>query len=106
MMVALNRARDILLDPTRRAELDRRGRGGVRGPAESATASEAAGARCEDAGSTGPPPGNASGSRLDFGRYAGWSRCYVPDPGRRCFATNAAAWARRWRFSFERIELT
>jgi hypothetical protein len=21
----------------------------------------------------GPPPGNASGSRLDFGRYAGWS---------------------------------
>jgi hypothetical protein len=26
-----------------------------------------------DAGSAGPPPGNPSGSRLDFGRYAGWS---------------------------------
>ena len=25
------------------------------------------------AGAAGPPPGNASGSVLNFGRYAGWS---------------------------------
>jgi hypothetical protein len=29
-----------------------------------------------------------------------------PPPSYRCFATNAAAWARRSRLSFERIELT
>ena len=72
MMVALNRARDILLDPARRAQLDRRRRDDAR-TVGSVTASGSAGSRHEEAGSAGPPPGNASGSRLDFGRYAGWS---------------------------------
>ena len=27
----------------------------------------------DGAGAAGPPPGNASGSRLTFGRYSGWS---------------------------------
>jgi curved DNA-binding protein CbpA len=74
MMVALNWARDLLLDPVRRAEHDRR-------RSTSAGGSAAAHAprpgdpdpRRADAASAGPPPGNASGSRLDFGRYAGWS---------------------------------
>lgn len=75
MMVALNRARDILLDPARRAELDRNRRGAAGGTAGSVAAPEAEGSRPKhaDAGSAGPPPGNESGSRLDFGRYAGWS---------------------------------
>jgi len=73
MMVALNLARDILLDPARRAQLDRTRRGDARGPVGSVTAPGSAGGRYEEAGSAGPPPGNASGSRLDFGRYAGWS---------------------------------
>jgi curved DNA-binding protein CbpA len=80
MMVALNLARDLLLDPARRAEHDR-----LRGAAASgsvatggpvATGSRSGGradARHAGAEPAGPPPGNASGSRLDFGRYAGWS---------------------------------
>ncbi len=97
MMVALNGARDLLLDPARRAELDRQ-RGAVQGspgpgetgrgvasPVHGAGAMSPVGsvdpvaardrgpARSTDAGSAGPPPGNPSGSTLDFGRYAGWS---------------------------------
>jgi curved DNA-binding protein CbpA len=73
MMVALNRARDILLDPARRAALDRDRRGGASATAASAAAPASASPRHADTGSAGPPPGNPSGSRLDFGRYAGWS---------------------------------
>jgi curved DNA-binding protein CbpA len=97
MMVALNRARDTLLDPARRAELDRQRRGnavvtsasaaapadagagqpaaGAAGPGRGQPGTGSAGAapRQPETGSAGPPPGKASGSRLDFGRYAGWS---------------------------------
>ena len=85
MMVALNRARDTLLDPARRAELDRQRRGNAggadaspaapagHGPGQPGSGSAGAGSRQPGSGSAGPPPGNASGSRLDFGRYAGWS---------------------------------
>ena len=73
MMVALNRARDTLLDPARRAELDRQRRGSA-GDADAAPAAPAGhGPGQPGSGSAGRPPGNASGSRLDFGRYAGWS---------------------------------
>lgn len=83
MMVALNRARDILLDPARRAQLDRDRRGSTGGAAPETAAPASAGPtvaapasaslRNADTGSAGRPPGNPSGSRLDFGRYAGWS---------------------------------
>ena len=36
----------------------------------------------------------------------GGRRGYAPPRSKRCFATNAAAWARRSRLSFDRIELT
>ena len=72
MMVALNRARDILLDPARRAELDRNRRAGADGTAGASAAPSGAGSAHADAPSA-EPPGNASGSVLDFGRYAGWS---------------------------------
>lgn len=100
MMVALNGARDLLLDPSRRAELDRqrgvdpgnarpgnagpstagpgapsRGAGGTPpgGQVDPVAARDRGPAGSTDAGSAGPPPGNPSGSTLDFGRYAGWS---------------------------------
>lgn len=73
MMVALNLARDILLDPARRAQLDRDRRGSAGGTAASGAAPVGASPKHADTGSVGPPPGNPSGSRLDFGRYAGWS---------------------------------
>ena len=74
MMVALNWARDLLLDPARRAEHDR----GRAAPAGAPTAgvhrpAPEAAARHADFVAAGQPPGNPSGSRLDFGRYAGWS---------------------------------
>ena len=122
MMVALNRARDLLLDPARRAEHDQH-RGAIAdgsaatgssaaargapaaggsaaathgapaagspsgGPADAHHADEVPDRAVPDAHQAGgpadtrragavpasPPPGNASGSRLDFGRYAGWS---------------------------------
>jgi len=58
-------------------------------------------------GGAAPPeePGGAPATlRPSGGRVA--AEAYVPEPGSRCLATNAAAWARRWRFSFERMELT
>jgi len=104
MMVALNRARDILLDPARRAEHDRLrsaiadgsvaaggsvavhgapaagspsgGRADTRHAGAVPDARQAGGpADTRHAGAVpaSPPPGNASGSKLDFGRYAGWS---------------------------------
>lgn len=73
MMVALNRARDILLDPARRAALDRDRRADAGATAASAAAPASVSPGHADTGSAGPPPGNPSGSRLDFGRYAGWS---------------------------------
>jgi curved DNA-binding protein CbpA len=74
MMVALNRARDLLLDPARRTEHDRlRGATASGSVAAGSPPGGDAGPRHADAVPAGPPPGNASGSRLDFGRYAGWS---------------------------------
>jgi curved DNA-binding protein CbpA len=67
MMVALNRARDLLLDPARRDV------GVIGSVATGSPPGGDAGPRHADAVPAGPPPGNASGSRLDFGRYAGWS---------------------------------
>ncbi len=74
MMVALNWARDLLLDPVRRAEHDR-GRAtsaGARVAGGASPAPEAVARRSEPVAAA-QPPGNPSGSRLDFGRYAGWS---------------------------------
>jgi curved DNA-binding protein CbpA len=86
-MAELNAARDLLLDPAARAAYDRERRAAER-PAsagaghggEAATTTDRAGRTAADAGaaspgevSAGPPPGNPSGSVLNFGRYAGWS---------------------------------
>ncbi len=74
MMVALNWARDLLLDPVRRAEHDR-GRAASAGSRQAGGASPrpAAVARPVDPAAADRRPGNPSGSRLDFGRYAGWT---------------------------------
>jgi len=109
-MVAINRAWELLADPTSRAAYDRqravdaRARDRAPGPAtgSSPTAAHAtAGAAprppesvsrdwtsgrsttgygydesmrsADGTGAAGPPPGNPSGSVLNFGRYAGWS---------------------------------
>lgn len=81
-MAELNAARDLLLDPTARATYDRE-RVPAQGrpapaetpPAGARTAAGTAGGSGAPAGeaSAGPPPGNPSGSVLNFGRYAGWS---------------------------------
>ena len=74
MMVALNQARDLLLDPARRAEHDRQRGAAASGYVATGSPPGAhADPRHADAVPAGPPPGNAFGSRLDFGRYAGWS---------------------------------
>ncbi|MHB8458712.1 MAG: J domain-containing protein [Candidatus Limnocylindrales bacterium] len=66
-MASLNRAWELVGDPERRREYDRLRAAADRG-ATGATERTANGA-----GSAGPPPGNAAGSVLNFGRYAGWS---------------------------------
>ena len=89
-MAELNAARDLLLDPVARSAYDRERRGkeppaGAASvdttpwpaPADAASASagppRAAGSPTTGEASAGPPPGNPSGSVLNFGRYAGWS---------------------------------
>ncbi len=96
-MIAINAAWEALRDPLRRAsyDLERASaarssaaeivRGSARGAGASAAPGSAAGAgRISDTGSpaapaaggiqaAGPPPGDPSGSVLNFGRYAGWS---------------------------------
>jgi curved DNA-binding protein CbpA len=91
-MIALNDAWDVLGDPARRAEYDasRLATGSERtqapttsketgatrdtGAARDASATRETGATREtEANRAGPPPGNPSGTVLDFGRYAGWS---------------------------------
>ncbi len=68
-MLRLNAAWDILRSPARRAAFDATRANGVAG-----SAAEAAGAgQPEWTGAAGPPPGRPSGSRLDFGVYAGWT---------------------------------
>jgi DnaJ-class molecular chaperone len=64
-MTALNNAWAVLRDPVARAAYDRQ-RAATVAPAQAT--SGAAGER-----PVPRPPGNASGSVLDFGRYAGWS---------------------------------
>ncbi|MBF6604686.1 MAG: DnaJ domain-containing protein [Chloroflexi bacterium] len=66
-MARLNRAWEIVGDPERRREYDR-----IRAAVDRGAAS-ASERTADGAGSVGPPPGNASGSVLNFGRYAGWS---------------------------------
>jgi curved DNA-binding protein CbpA len=123
-MVAINRAWELLADPTSRATYDRQRAADARsharaagqtngpatGPATASSSTEAHGARgahgapgaaprppesvsrdwtsgrsttgygydesmrsADGTGAAGPPPGNPSGSVLNFGRYAGWS---------------------------------
>ena len=62
-MTALNNAWAVLRDPVARAAYDRQRAATVAPPAAPGTAERAA----------PRPPGSASGSVLDFGRYAGWS---------------------------------
>lgn len=80
-MAAINRAWEVLRDPVRRAHLDRvRAAAGARSPAGTETAAASnpsrtwpgSPARTDDPAAP-PPPGNPSGSVLNFGRYAGWS---------------------------------
>ncbi len=74
-MADLNAARDLLLDPARRAAFDR-SRDARGGPASD---SPTPGQRPPDSSGRGAesaaeqPPGNPSGSVLTFGRYTGWS---------------------------------
>jgi curved DNA-binding protein CbpA len=96
-MIALNDAWDVLGDPERRAAYDasRLGSSGGSAAASATSAAASSGAATErrpagataatgstaeagassrvDAMHAGPPPGNPSGTVLDFGRYAGWS---------------------------------
>jgi curved DNA-binding protein CbpA len=79
-MAELNAARDLLLDPAARAAYDRsRARPGhevaTRRPSATGTdaTSSSAGAGRLSNPTAGPPPGNPSGSVLNFGRYSGWS---------------------------------
>ncbi len=80
MMAELNAARDLLVDPVSRAAHDRSRRSAF-SPARDGTGADPRPARPPaDEGSPGrprqgadPSPGNASGSVLTFGRYAGWS---------------------------------
>jgi DnaJ-class molecular chaperone len=66
-MKEINAAWEVLRDPVKRAEYDRdleRRRDRHRSDRV---------VRPTGYGAAGPPPGNASGSVLDFGRYSGWS---------------------------------
>jgi curved DNA-binding protein CbpA len=86
-MIAINDAWDVLGDPDRRAAYDasRASAGSRSGPDTAARpGSSAAGyaatsavpgqaAATPEANHAGPPPGNPSGTVLDFGRYSGWS---------------------------------
>jgi curved DNA-binding protein CbpA len=81
-MIALNDAWDVLGDPDRRAEYDAsrllaaKVAAAAPAPAPSSPAApepEDTAPRQADATHAGPPPGNPSGTVLDFGRYAGWS---------------------------------
>jgi curved DNA-binding protein CbpA len=92
-MVAINRAWELVSDPARRADLDH-AKSVARGAAQAtarvsnadvATASSPVAsplpgfkagqqpAKGWAAGANGPPPGNPSGSVVDFGIYLGWS---------------------------------
>jgi curved DNA-binding protein CbpA len=81
LMQKINAAWEVLRDPVRRRELDRR-LGHVRTEPR-----EARGSRRPSAplgtGAAGPPPGRPSGSVLPFGRHVGWSLGEIArvDPG-------------------------
>lgn len=93
-MVAINDAWDVLGDPVRRAAYDSsRGPGSTSpGSASSSWSSRSsesdarpgtASQPAVDPNHAGPPPGNPSGTVLDFGRFAGWSLGEIArtDPG-------------------------
>jgi curved DNA-binding protein CbpA len=77
MMQRLNAAWFILRDPGRRAAYDATLPGGRRGaPGGSGNDAPGREARSNEpawTGAAGAPPGRPSGSRLDFGLYAGWT---------------------------------
>ncbi len=69
-MQRLNAAWDILRDPARRAAFDAT----RMGSRPAVVADEAAPSHGPGwTGAAGPPPGRPSGSRVDFGLYAGWT---------------------------------
>jgi curved DNA-binding protein len=88
-MVAINEAWQILRDPQRRAAHDEArertraglaaegraadGRAADRRATHGGSGAAAASSASSGVGPAGPPPGNPSGSVLNFGRYAGWS---------------------------------
>jgi len=84
LMIALNDAWDVLGDPSRRVAYDARLGGsaaqsatpsGGASPASGAGTSWSSAGASSDSGTprAGPPPGNPSGTVLDFGQYQGWS---------------------------------
>jgi len=84
-MRELNQAYQVLKDPEQRARYDqelaiRRDR---RAGDRSMRTAAPTGMRGSAFGEAGPPPGRASGTVLDFGRYRGWSlgqiAAYDPD---------------------------
>jgi curved DNA-binding protein CbpA len=78
MMQRLNAAWFILRDPGRRAAYDatQPGRRHGAGPGTGGNDAPGRGARSHEpewTGAAGTPPGRPSGSRIDFGLYAGWT---------------------------------
>ena len=71
-MQRINAAWDILRDPQRRATYDAAA-GYTAAQAAAASTASKGGHHPGWTGAAGPPPGRPSGSRLDFGIFAGWS---------------------------------
>jgi curved DNA-binding protein CbpA len=79
-MRAINRAWEVLRDPSRRSAYDLERRDAAAAPAHArpspypaARSSSVGRPMPVDPNHAGPPPGHPSGSVLNFGRYAGWS---------------------------------
>lgn len=78
-MSEINRAWEVLSDPTRRAAWDRERAAETADPRSSRRTSR----EPTWVGAAGPPPGRPSGSMLTFGRHKGWSIGEIArvDPG-------------------------
>ncbi len=74
-MAAINGAWEVLRDPARRAAYDVERSRGAHSALGSVTGDRAAtsGGAAHGVDAAGPPPGNPSGSVVNFGRYARWS---------------------------------
>jgi hypothetical protein len=70
MMKRLNAAWEVLQDPTRRGEYDRKRASGDTSQEAIVPSAPKRGAAVDHAG---PPPGRAFGTVLTYGRYEGWS---------------------------------